>query len=235
MIGTWFGAIQDNLLPPICLLCGADGMDGRDLCAGCAASLPRNALACPGCATPTTTGQIELCPTCRARPLPFDCAFVPFHYRPPIDFLVCGLKFDGRLSHARLLGELLADALAERGGSLPDRIVPVPLHPRRLRERGFNQALELARATARRFRIPLAANGLRRARYTTPQIQLDARRRRTNLLGAFVAGHPLHGARIALVDDVITTAGTVAECARALRAAGATDIEVWAIARAADF
>jgi len=172
----------------------ADGMDGRDLCAGCAASLPRNALACPGCATPTTTGQIELCPTCRA----FDCAFVPFHYRPPIDFLVCGLKFDGRLSHARLLGELLADALAERGGSLPDRIVPVPLHPRRLRERGFNQALELARATARRFRIPLAANGLRRARYTTPQIQLDARRRRTNLLdgaGPICSAHSSRGIR----------------------------------------
>lgn len=235
VIAAWLGAIQDKLLPPICLPCGASGRDGRDLCAGCAADLPRNALACPGCATPLATGQTGFCQICRSHPFPFDSAFAPFRYQPPIDFLVRGLKFDGRSSHGRLLGELFADALAERGGPLPDRIVPVPLHPRRLRERGFNQALELARATARRFRVPVVADGLRRIRHTTPQIELDARQRRTNLLGAFVAGRPSDGLRVALVDDVITTASTVAECARVLRDAGATNVEVWAIARAADF
>ncbi len=114
----------------------------------------------------------------------------------------------------------------------PDCIVPVPLHPLRLRERGFNQALELARAPACHFRIPLVATGLRRVRHTAPQTQLDARSRQTNPLGAFVLGRPVRGPRVALVDDVMTTGSTVAECARVLRAGGATEIEVWAIGRA---
>lgn len=149
-----------------------------------------------------------------------------------MDFLIRRLKFNGRLSHARLLSELFADALVERGSPWPDCIVPVPLHPLRLRERGFNQALELARTTAHCLQIPLLAKGLRRIRYTTPQTRLDTRARQTNPLGAFVLNHSLRGSRIALIDDVMTTASTVSECARILRAGGAADIEVWIIARA---
>ena len=110
--------------------------------------------------------------------------------------------------------------------------MPVPLHPRRLRERGFNQALELARAAAHCFGIPLWINGLRRVRHTLPQVRLDAHQRRTNPLGAFALGALLPGQRIALMDDVVTTASTIGECARVLRAGGATDIEIWAIGRA---
>ncbi|MEI2783462.1 MAG: ComF family protein [Candidatus Competibacter sp.] len=234
VIGAWLDAIQGRLLPPICLLCGAAGANDRDLCAACAADLPPNDRACPACATPLATGQAGICGSCLAHPKTFGRAFVPFRYRPPLDYLIRGLKFDGRLSHARLLGELFADRLATRGDPRPDCIVPVPLHPLRLRERGFNQALELARAAARRFRIPLVAEGLRRIRHTTPQVQLDARRRRTNPLGAFAIEQPLTGSRVALMDDVVTTASTVAECARILRANGATDIEIWAIGRAAE-
>jgi ComF family protein len=234
VIGAWLHVLQRGLLPSTCLLCGAAGTAEQDLCAGCAADLPRNTPACPGCALPLAAVQTGLCEHCRSRPQPFDRAFVPFRYRPPVDFLIRGLKFTGRLSHARLLGELFAATLAERNAPLPDCIIPVPLHPLRLRERGFNQALELARATGRHFGIPLLAEGLRRVRHTTPQIQLDAQRRQTNLLGAFVIGRPLIGSRVALVDDVITTASTVAECARVLRGGGATDIEIWAIGRAAD-
>lgn len=148
-----------------------------------------------------------------------------------MDFLILGLKFHHRLSHARLLGELFAAALVERNAPLPDCIIPVPLHPLRLRERGFNQALELARPSARRWRIPLLIHGLRRVRHTLPQTQLDAIRRQENLLGAFAADQSLSGRRVALMDDVVTTASTVAECSRILRASGAADIEIWAIGR----
>jgi len=220
------------LLPPTCLLCGAAGVEGRDLCTGCAADLPRNMTACPVCALPLPTGQTGCCDACRSHPPLYDRAFAPFCYRPPIDFLIRRLKFNGRLSHARLLGELFALALAERGESWPDCIIPVPLHPLRLRERGFNQALELARPVARRWRIPLLAEGLRRVRYTPPQTRLDARARQTNPLGAFMLSKPLADVRVALLDDVMTTASTVAECARVLRAGGATDIEIWVIGRA---
>jgi ComF family protein len=224
--------LERLLLPPTCLLCGATGRGGLDLCAGCASDLPRNITACPRCAEPLPTGWTGPCDRCRAQAPHFDRAFVPFRYQPPLDFLITRLKFGGRLSHARLLGELFAAALAERGGPLPDCIVPAPLHPRRLRERGFNQALELARPAARRFRIPLRAEGLRRVRDTPPQLGLDARQRQINPLGAFALGAPLPGTRVALLDDVVTTASTIGECARVLRAGGAADVEIWAIGRA---
>jgi len=233
-IGAWLSAARTWLLPPLCLLCGAAGSDGRDLCAACSADLPPNDRACSGCALPLAASRTGPCGTCLTRPRAFDRAFAPFRYRPPLDRLIHGLKFDGRLSHARLLGDLFADRLAARGAPWPDCIIPVPLHPLRLRERGFNQALELARASARRLRIPLAREGLRRIRHTTPQTRLDARQRRTNPLGAFAPGPLPAGARVALMDDVITTASTVAECARVLRANGAATVEVWAIARAED-
>jgi len=229
---AWSRAPWHGLLPPICLLCGATGTTDRDLCAGCDADLPRNARACPGCALPLAAGSNGDCEYCRARSFSFDRAFVPFRYRPPVDFLILGLKFTHRLSHARLLGELFAAALAERNAPPPDCIIPVPLHPLRLRERGFNQALELARPSARRFGVPLLANGLCRVRYTPPQTQMDASRRHDNPQGAFAANRPLSGRRVALMNDVVTTASTVAECSRILRASGAADIEIWAIGRA---
>ena len=232
MIAAWLGALERLVLPPTCLLCGSAGTAELDLCAACLSDLPRNHAACPRCAVPLPAGWTGLCERCRAQPPEFDRAFVPFGYRPPVDFLITRLKFGGRLAHARLLGELFAAALAERGDPPPDCIMPVPLHPRRLRERGFNQALELARAAAHRFGIPLWINGLRRVRHTRPQVELDARQRQTNPLGAFALAAPLPGTRIALMDDVVTTASTIGECARVLRASGATDIEIWAIGRA---
>lgn len=224
--------LENGLLPPLCLLCGEAGAPGRDLCAGCAEDLPRNETACPRCALPTADEPAEPCGACRAQPPGFDRAFAPYRYEPPVDYLIHGLKYRHRLSHARLLGELLADALEKRVAPLPDCLVPVPLHPARLRERGFNQALELSRATARRFGLPLRFEDLRRTRPTDPQTGLDARQRRSNLRGAFSAARPFEGARVALTDDVITTASTVEECAKTLRAAGAVEIEVWAVARA---
>lgn len=232
MISAWLGALERLILPPTCLLCGAAGAAGLDLCAGCLGDLPRNLAACPRCAAPSPAGGIGPCARCRAQSPEFDRAFVPFRYQPPVDFLITRLKFGGRLTHALLLGELFAAALAERGDPLPDCIVPVPLHPRRLRERGFNQSVELARPVAHRLGIPLWIDGLRRVRHTLPQVRLDARQRQTNPLGAFALGVPLPGTRIALMDDVVTTASTIGECARVLRAGGATDIEIWAIGRA---
>lgn len=232
MIAAGAHRLQRLLLPPTCLLCGADGALGRDLCAGCAADLPYNRMACSGCAIPLAENSATgLCAECQAQPRSFERTFAPFLYQPPVDFLIRGLKFDGHLSHARLLGDLFAAALAERAEPWPDCIIPVPLHPRRLRERGFNQAVELARPAARRFRIPLLADGLQRVRYTTQQTRLDAHRRQTNPLGAFAVGRQEIGARVAIIDDVMTTGSTVGECARVLRAGGASEVEVWALGR----
>lgn len=236
--GAWQWWLN-QLLPPTCLLCGAAGMSGRDLCAGCSADLPRNPAACPICATPCTTpvalaASQQPCSACHVNPPPYDRTFAPFCYAYPLDFLIRQYKFGGRLSYGRLLSALFAEALLQRHVPLPDVIIPVPLHPRRLRERGFNQALELARPLARRFQIPIVAEGLQRVRYTQPQIRLNAQARQSNLLGAFalnIEPRILSAQRVALVDDVMTTTSTVSECARILRTAAVAELEIWVLAR----
>ena len=158
-----------------------------------------------------------------------------FHYASPVDFLIQGIKFNGSLHYARLLGILMAQELSERYSSshsgLPQLIIPVPLHTTRLRGRGYNQALELARPIASRFDIPVDYSSCNRIRETALQSGLPAKSRRRNIKGAFrISG--LQADHVVIVDDVMTTGYTVNELARWLRAAGVGRIDVWACARA---
>ncbi len=219
------------LYPPTCLLCGAPGSEGMDLCPGCLADLPRNRPACPRCALPLPPGGVAGCPCgrCQRRPPPFDRCQAPFLYGPPLDGLITGLKYGARLAHARVLGELLARHVEM--ARPPDLLIPVPLHPRRLRERGFNQALEMARVVARRAALRLAPATCMRVRDTPHQTGLEARVRRRNLRGAFVAAPRVRGLRLAVIDDVVTTGATAEAVTLACRRAGAAGVEVWAAAR----
>ncbi len=229
MVDGWPGRIQSWLFPPLCLLCGAPGLDDRDLCRGCQDELPVNGCACPRCAVPLT--RAVPCGRCQRHPPSYAATWAPYLYRPPLDHLVTAMKFHGKLNAARLLGQLLGETLAHRDAALPDLIVPVPLHRHRLRERGFNQATELGRVVARRLGLPLARDLVRRRRSTAPQTRLDLVARRTNLRGAFTVRAPLAGERLALLDDVVTTGATAEELARTLLAAGAGSVELWAVAR----
>jgi ComF family protein len=172
-----------------------------------------------------------VCGQCQQQPPPFDRVLSPFLYQTPVDHLILQLKFSQRLEMARLLGELMARWLEPRLDSRPDEIIPVPLHPRRQRTRGFNQALELARPIARHLQLPLNTRSCQRQRYTAPQTGLDATARARNVKKAFQIKGPL-GRRIALVDDVMTTGQTMQALAKALRKAGAEEVEVWVCARA---
>jgi len=218
------------LYPPTCLLCGAPGTDDLDLCPGCLRALPWNLSACRSCAAPLALPGT--CGQCLNHPPAFDAALTPLLYRPPLDWLVQGFKFNRRLAPGRLLGELLARHVEREVTSLPELIVPVPLHPARLRERGYNQALELARPLSRRVGVPLAPGLVRRSRATATQSLLAADERRRNVRGAFQLVQPLQARHVVIVDDVIATGSTVGELARVLRRAGAQRIEVWAVARA---
>jgi ComF family protein len=207
-------------------------MPGLDLCAACRADLPWNTSACLGCARPLPAGASAWrCGACLSHPPAWDLAFSALHYALPVDTLVQQLKFQGRLARARLLGELLAQALqSERHTPWPAALIPVPLHPSRLRERGFNQARELALPLARHYAIPLREDIVRRIRPTAPQVGLTAAARARNLRGAFtIDGVP--PAHVALIDDVLTTGSTLTAISLALRAAGSTQIEVWTLAR----
>ena len=222
--------------PPRCLLCAQPGFAGRALCAGCNADLPRMGPSCMRCAEalPATGAglpELTVCGACLWRPPPFASITVPFAYARPVDWLIHRLKFRRDLAAGRLLGELLAATFAVDPPPL-DAVVAVPLHARRLRERGFNQSLELAGPVARALDLPLCADALRR-RYGAPaQMDLPARQRRANVRAAFAPGGRRLSGRVLLVDDVVTTASTVAEASRALLDGGCSAVHVLAAARA---
>lgn len=225
-------AVTRLLLPPRCLHCGAPGAAGRDLCADCRDSLPHNACACPRCALPIPQ-PAPACGRCLKRPPPASAALAPFLYADPVDRWLPRFKFARDLAAGRVLAELLLE-----DPRLPtlvdgiDALVPLPLHRARLGERGYNQALELARPLARALDLRLRQDWLQRVRATAPQTGLDARARRRNLRGAFVADAAMRGQRVLLIDDVITTGSSMLEATRACRRAGAIEVRVLAVARA---
>jgi ComF family protein len=213
-LAGWPARLHEWLLPPRCLLCDGPGQPKLlDLCPGCQRDLP------PAPAPPVTAAR-------------FDLVCCPHAYAWPIDTCVLALKFRGERGHGRMLGELLGRARLALGPPLPDLVVPVPLHPLRLAERGYNQAAELARHAARRVARPCRPRALQRVRLTRPQSGLGAAERIANVVAAFTAIEPVAGLRIALVDDVITTGSTAAAAAAALRGAGAAGVELWAAAAA---
>ncbi|MBO9716367.1 MAG: ComF family protein [Pseudoxanthomonas sp.] len=214
-------------LPLRCLACGEPGDDGLDLCAACHAALPLNRNACLRCALPLAAPGT--CGRCLSRPPPLHAVHAAFAYAAPLDRLLPRYKFHQDLAAGHLLAQLMAHALA--GCERPQGLVPVPLHRARLRQRGYDQALELARPLASTLRLPLHVDLLQRVRATPAQSQLDATARRRNLRGAFgVTGRPLP-AHVALVDDVMTTGATLHAAAAALRRAGVARVDAWVCAR----
>jgi ComF family protein len=232
---TWnpvdgFRSLAFAVLPPQCLLCGQAGDRERDLCSPCAEDLTRNRLCCPRCALPLQA-PAPVCGECLRHEPPFASTWAPFVYAAPFDQLLTRLKFGRSLAAGRVLAEVWIDAAREMPPVLPDVLIPVPLHAQRLRERGYNQALELARPLARALTIALRTDALVRTRATAAQSELDAGARTRNLRAAFAvtAALPRH---VALVDDVMTTGATLREAARTLARAGVERIDAWAIARA---
>lgn len=232
MVYKWLDFIQSRL-PGRCLLCG-----GRcqvpdpwalDLCDGCRRDLPVNHHACVQCGEPLGSG--DHCGHCRREPPPFARTIAPWLYAPPLDGLVLQLKGPGGTAPARTLGRLLAKHLQETDTPRPDLLVPVPLHRKRLRERGFNQAALLCRQLSAVLAIPWRADLLHKIREGVDQRGLNRRQRRRNLRASFRCDPLPAGCRVALIDDVVTTGATAWEASRVLRAAGAASVEVWALAR----
>lgn len=219
-------------LPQCCELCVARTA-GALLCAACTADLQRVPAACPVCALPSSVGAI--CGACLNDPPPYKATLAALVYTFPTDRLLQRIKYGGRLALADWAGATLATAVcAALGGrsadDRPDRIVALPLAESRQRERGFNQAREIAVRVARAIALPLAAP-LARISTGLPQTALPWAERHRNVHGAFAVRGNVRGARIALVDDVMTTGATLAEAARTLVRAGAVSVECWVVAR----
>ncbi|ANB19641.1 ComF family protein [Dokdonella koreensis] len=231
-VDSWAARLLRRILVPRCLLCGDAGADGRDLCNGCRADMPANTVRCARCALPLPMAAPH-CGACIRRPPPFTAAWAAFRYAHPLDLLETRFKFGGDLAAGRVLADLMIERTRLDPPARPDALLCVPLHTGRLRRRGYNQALELARPLARALDLPLLHDALVRTRATSAQTGLEAPARRRNLRGALAlrAGIALP-AHVAVLDDVMTTGATLGECARVLAAAGVARVDAWALARA---
>ena len=224
----------DTLLAPACVLCGVEAAGAR-LCVECARMLERNDRACARCAEPLPL-PTPLCGKCLQRLPAFDAAWAGYLYRAPFDHLVQRLKFNNTLAVGRALlpdwSTALRSHLSARAEPPPQALIPIPLHRSRLRQRGYNQALELARDLGRELGLPVSAAALTRVRATAPMPGLDLTTRRRNVRGAFaVAAETAIPNRVALIDDVMTSGATLNEAAKVLKRAGVDWVEVWVLSR----
>jgi len=228
----------DFFLPCLCLFCGAPVGPGSPaaVCGECEARIPRvESPVCPRCGRLflLREGRDRLCGACLREPPPFVAAraAVVYEEEGPGGQAVKRLKYARQLEYLPVLAHWLSEPACQEFARAADLILPVPLHRRRLKERGFNQALWLARTLPG----PVAPDTLVRTRHTRPQTGLDPRARRKNVRGAFAVVRPreVEGKRVLLVDDVYTTGATVRECSRALLAAGAREVRVLTATRVA--
>ena len=229
-VNNWLYFVHSVIFPPTCVLCGGTGHKGPDICPACINSLLRIKSPCPCCGMPLQASESSHCGSCLQEPPPFQKTVSPYYYQPPLTQLVTNFKFHHQLKMARVLAALLGQDLSQR--PRPECIIPVPLHPKRLRERGYNQALEIARLLGRQLAIPVDYQLCIRTRHTAPQTGLDAKLRKQNIRNAFAIKGECQYRHVAILDDVITTGNTVSELAKLLRKNGVEEIEVWSIARA---
>ncbi len=210
-----------------CVLCNRMSPNGQ-WCAACDAALPYLDTAhCPVCALPTPGG--EVCGHCLKQPPFFTGTIAVFEYAFPLDKLIQRMKYGEQLT----LADAFARKLVQRidRSELPDYLVAMPLHPAKLRSRGFNQSQLLATTVARKLGLTLLANACRRVRDTAPQSALPWKERNSNVRNAFSCDMDLSGKHIALVDDVLTTGASLNALAKAIAQQGAANISAWVVAR----
>ena len=175
--------------------------------------------------------NLHLCGDCQNNRPAFDKTYSPFTHQGAIRYLINQLKFNGAYKNSRLLGLILADYL-RKNAELPDLIIPVPLHPQRYKQRGFNQTLEIAKVVAKELAIPINTSCCIRVRNTPHQISLTAKQRHKNIKNAFQLKKAPSEKHIAILDDVMTTGATANELAKTLKLSSTRQVDVWVCARA---
>ncbi|MDH5600757.1 MAG: ComF family protein [Gammaproteobacteria bacterium] len=235
MIYKWLKSNLRNAIPRQCVLCLTPTGNPHLLCAACEKELPKNTAHCIICAAafPATLLSTKplVCGKCQAQPPSYETSVIPYLYAAPLKQLITGLKFHADLSSVPLLANSFHRELKRNAEKLPECIIPVPLHKQRLKERGFNQAIEIARLIALQIKIPLEISLCQRSKVTPYQSGLSAKQRKQNLKNAFTIAKEHPYKHVAIFDDVVTTGTTVNELAKQLKKSGVKIIEVWAIAR----
>ncbi len=217
------------------MLCQAAGFQDLDLCENCLVELTcHTEKRCYRCANVLEADDDFYCKSCVSCPPSFDRTLAPFIHQSAVRYLVINLKFHAHQHNAKLFGTLMANFIKHQidKNDLPECLIPIPLHPKRYRERGFNQSLEIAKTLSKQLHIPYDANSCVRFRYTQQQAKLNAHQRHDNMKNAFKIIKPLKFKHIAIIDDVMTTGLTVQELAKELKAAGAHRVQVWVCSKA---
>jgi len=229
LITRRFTTFAHWLLPQSCFLCG--NTSNQPLCAGCLADLPYQSVACIHCGRMLPgMSEVRVCSRCRKQPPPYTHTQAVFSYSYPVNQLITAAKFNHNFALLNLLGHQMAQHLTIE--SYPDVLIPVPLHPKRLRYRGYNQSLELAKCISKQTGIPLNHTASQRIKNTRPQVGLSAAERETNIKQAFrVKWIKPNWQYIILIDDVMTTGGTVAELTNEFINRGIQRVDVWCCAR----
>ena len=233
MVYKWLINSLSQLAPNQCHLCGEPNARADEFCKACWQDLPRFKFSCTQCGNELATATKTPCGHCLKQPPAFDRVIASFAYDIPVRQLISRFKFIGQINLAPLLAKSLLLSIQDNPTEL-QAILPVPLHTSRLRDRGFNQAVELARPLASALQLPLLLNEVERNKQTEIQSSLSASQREQNLRGAFSLIKPLPYQRIAIVDDVMTTGSTAHELAKILKENGAEYVEVWCVARASN-
>lgn len=229
--------LEKLILPYHCVMCLEISDQRRDLCRQCQKELPILANTCQQCGIAfPASHHPPRCGQCITHPPHFDHAIVGFDYQAPIDGWLRQFKFHKKGVYARILSEIYAEKLLhqlkQHPEQYPQALVPMPLHWRRLTERGFNQAHIIARYLSRQLKIPLLKpSSVKRIKYTQAQSSLNLHSRKHNMQRAFSAQKIAEIKHVAIIDDIITTGNTVNELSKQLKLAGIEHISVWAIAR----
>ena len=223
--------ILNALLPGRCPLCATKTLSSAraGFCAECCELLPWILIGCKICGAELHTPGV--CGKCQTNRPQYDRAIIPFAYRPPVAAQIKSLKYRDQLNYAAALGAMICRRARARPDALPDILTPIPLHRKRLRRRGCNQAFEIARVIGRELGVAVDHRPLARIKNTAPQAGLGHAARRSNVRGAFRATRPARHPHIALVDDVVTSGSTVNAAARELKRAGVQTVSVWAAAK----
>ena len=216
------------------MLCGDTCENSTCLCQACIEDLPYINTACASCGLPLEhhNGESSICGQCQSEPTPIQHCISIFHYDSPVDYLIKHMKYHNQLSVADLMGKMIAKKVKSIGQNLPDLIIPVPLHVERLKQRGYNQAIEIGRLVSRDLNIPLDHTACTRVKHTLPQFDIPAAERSDNIKNAFEVSRQLDAKHVALIDDVMTTGSTAREIATVLTQNGVTQVDVWTCARA---
>lgn len=239
-LNGFMNSILDFFFPPRCLLCGVSKslVSGCFLCKACEGDLKLNQNACVHCGIPLDSASLHsasiICGQCQKSPPNYDCCWSAYIYAQPLEWMIQQLKFNAKLAYVPLLSELMIHHIPKYlyEKQRPDVIIPMPLHANRIKQRGFNQSLQLVKPLAKLSGLKLDSTSCQRQRDTEHQTGKNARQRHQNIKGAFTFSNDNNYKHVVIFDDVVTTGSSISELSKTLKQNGVNRVDVWCLARA---